>query len=48
MIFFTKNLNDKKKIFLYCVLCVLFLFSGGGGGEEGSKVSEYSLRRIQI
>ena len=48
MIFFTKNLNEKNIFFLYCVL---FLYSGGGGGGgggEGSKVSEYSLRRIQI
>ena len=33
-----------KKIFFFH--CVLFLFSGGRG--EGSKVCEYSLRRIQI
>ena len=40
--FFTKNLNEK----VYFFHCVLFLFSGGRG--EGSKVCEYSLRRIQI
>ena len=38
MIFFTKNLNEKK----------IFFSSGGRGGRGGARVSEYSLRRIQI
>ena len=36
-LFFTKNLNEKKKYF----------FSGVVGGG-GYRVSEYSLQRIQI
>ena len=38
--FFTKNLNEKN---IFFSLCSIFVFWG-----EGSKVCEYSLRRIQI
>ena len=42
MNFFTKNLNEKN---IFFSLCSIFVFWGEG---EGSKVCEYSLRRIQI